>query len=119
VLRTPRAGTLSAAKYGTLWNANGKVSVRWDRRFNGNSEPELLIEWQENGGPLAVRPTREGYGTSAIRDLIPYELGGTVDLAYTTRGVKCKIEIPAEQATGSYRSSTLFARSHPMLPQTR
>ena len=35
-----------------------------------------------------------------IRNLIPYELGGTVDLAYTTSGVRSKIEIPSEQATG-------------------
>jgi two-component sensor histidine kinase len=67
-----------------------------------------LIEWQENGGPQAVIPAREGYGTSVIRNLIPYELGGTVDLAYTTSGVRCKIEIPSEQATGSDLSSSLF-----------
>jgi NO-binding membrane sensor protein with MHYT domain/two-component sensor histidine kinase len=109
----------NAAKYGALSTSNGKVSVRWDRRLNGNPEPELLIEWQENGGPPAVIPAREGYGTSVIRNLIPYELGGTVDLAYTTSGLRCKIEIPSEQATGSDLSSALFTASHPMLPQPR
>jgi len=109
----------NAAKYGALSTLNGKVSVHWDRRFNGNPEPELWIEWQENGGPPAVIPTREGYGSSVIRNLIPYELGGTVDLAYTTSGVRCKIEIPCEQATGSDLSSGLFTGSHPMLPQPR
>jgi two-component sensor histidine kinase len=94
----------NAAKYGALSTSNGKVSVRWDRRLNGNREPELLIEWKEDGGPPAVIPAREGYGTSVIRNLIPYELGGTVDLAYTTSGVRCKIGIPSEQATGRNRS---------------
>jgi two-component sensor histidine kinase len=107
----------NAAKYGALSTSNGKVSVRWDRRLNGNPEPELLIEWKEYGGPLAAIPAREGYGTSVIRNLIPYELGGTVDLAYATDGVRCKIEIPSEQATSRGRSSGLFAGSHPMLPQ--
>jgi NO-binding membrane sensor protein with MHYT domain/two-component sensor histidine kinase len=109
----------NAAKYGALSTSNGKVSVRWDRRLNGNPEPELLIEWQENGGPPAVIPAREGYGTSVIRNLIPFELGGTVDLAYTTSGVRCKIGIPCAQATGSDLSSGLFAGSHSMLPQPR
>jgi two-component sensor histidine kinase len=109
----------NSAKYGALSTSNGKVSVRWDRRLSGNPEPELLIEWQENGGPPAVIPAREGYGTSVIRDLIPYELGGTVDLAYTTSGVRCKIEIPSEQATGSDLSSSPFTGSHSMLPQPR
>jgi NO-binding membrane sensor protein with MHYT domain/two-component sensor histidine kinase len=109
----------NAAKYGALSTSNGKVSVRWDRRLNGNPEPELLIEWQENGGPPAVIPAREGYGTSVIRNLIPYELGGTVDLAYTTSGVRCKIEIPSEKSTGSDLSPGLFTGPHPMLPQPR
>jgi light-regulated signal transduction histidine kinase (bacteriophytochrome) len=105
----------NAAKYGALSTSNGKVSVRWDRRLNGSPEPELLIEWQESGGPPAVISAREGYGTSVIRNLIPYELGGTVDLAYTNSGVRCKIEIPSEQATGGHLSSGLFTGSHPML----
>jgi hypothetical protein len=36
-----------------------------------------------------------GYGTSVIRNLIPYELGGTVDYVFVPDGIRCKIEIPA------------------------
>src|SRR5262249_62414327 len=109
----------NAAKYGALSTANGKVSVRWDRCLNGNPEPELLIEWQESGGPPAMIPAREGDGTSVIPNLIPYELGGTGDPAYTSSGVRCKIEIPLQQATGGHPTSGLFTGSHPMLPQPR
>ena len=42
-----------------------------------------------------VPQTRSGYGTSVIRDLIPYELGGTVDLVHAPEGVRCRLEIPA------------------------
>jgi NO-binding membrane sensor protein with MHYT domain/two-component sensor histidine kinase len=107
----------NAAKYGALSTSNGRVSVRWDRRLNGNPGPDLSIQWQENGGPPAVNPAREGYGTSVIRNLIPYELGGTVDLAFTPSGVRCKIEIPSDQATGSDQPSGLFTGSHPVPPQ--
>ena len=53
------------------------------------------MEWQEKGGPSVVAPTTPGYGTSVICDLIPYELGGAVDLTFAAEGVGCRIVIPA------------------------
>jgi hypothetical protein len=35
-----------------------------------------------------------GYGTSVIKNLIRYELGGVVDLVLTPEGVWCRLEIP-------------------------
>lgn len=43
-----------------------------------------------------VAPTTPGYGTSVICDLIPYELGGAVDLTFAAKGVGCRIVIPAK-----------------------
>jgi two-component sensor histidine kinase len=41
-----------------------------------------------------VVPAQAGYGTSVIRDLIPYELGGTVELKFAADGVRCIVVIP-------------------------
>jgi PAS domain S-box-containing protein len=82
----------NAAKYGALSSPNGRVSVTWKRRSGG--EPRLAITWQEVGGPPIAAPVKSGYGTTLIRDLIPHELGGTVDLAFAADGVTCDIEIP-------------------------
>jgi len=41
-------------------------------------------------------PTDPGYGTSVIRDLIPYELGGSVELDFSPTGVCCRIEFVVE-----------------------
>jgi hypothetical protein len=38
-----------------------------------------------------------------IRDLIPYELGGRVDLAFTVDGLCCRLEIPAEWLSNGTR----------------
>ena len=38
-----------------------------------------------------------GYGTRLIRELVPYELGGRVDLEFAAEGVSCRIEFPVEQ----------------------
>ncbi|HEU0058927.1 MAG TPA: hypothetical protein VFR19_03540, partial [Hyphomicrobiaceae bacterium] len=42
------------------------------------------------------RPAEAGYGTSVIRDLIPYELGGSVELNFSPSGVACIIEFTLE-----------------------
>jgi hypothetical protein len=41
---------------------------------------------------------------STIHDLIPYEFGGTVDLAFAPSGVKCRLEIPADWLIANAKS---------------
>ena len=43
-----------------------------------------------------VVPKTTGYGTSVIRDLIPYELDGAVDYELGREGARCRVEIPAK-----------------------
>ena len=43
--------------------------------------------------PVAA-PGKPSYGTTTIRDLIPYELGGTVDFVLAPGGVWCHLELP-------------------------
>ena len=86
----------NAVKYGALSNPNGHVSVNWDRQHGEDAAARVRIEWRETGGPAVIRPSSLGYGTSLIRELIPHELGGMVDLTFAPNGVCCKIEIPIE-----------------------
>lgn len=84
----------NAAKYGALSNGNGRVSVTWQKSANGSSSDGLKFEWQETGGPTVLPPRACGYGTNVIRNLIPYELGGTVDYVLAPAGVRCTLQIP-------------------------
>ena len=84
----------NASKYGALSVPEGRVSVDWECRHNGDAATVLVIVWRETGGPPVSAPSQDGYGTSLICDLIPHELGGTVDLAFSPEGVSCTIEIP-------------------------
>jgi hypothetical protein len=36
------------------------------------------------------------YGTSTIRDLIPYEFGGAADFVLAPEGVRCRLELPSD-----------------------
>ena len=86
----------NAAKYGALSTHKGRVSVQWRWPHHGTMRDRLIIEWREADGPTVKAPSRIGYGTSVINDLIPYELGGKVDFDYSRTGVRCRLEIPAK-----------------------
>ena len=86
----------NAAKHGALSVPNGRVSVRWQRGVNGSADAlELASNGKKAAAPLSGLPTPSGYGMEVIRDLIPYELGGGVDLTFPADGLCCRLEIPA------------------------
>jgi PAS domain S-box-containing protein len=82
----------NAAKHGALSMKSGRVSVQWYRDRNA----QLVVVWQETGGPRVEVPKRTGYGTGVVRDLIPYEFGGAVDLMFAPEGVRCRLKVPLE-----------------------
>jgi len=84
----------NAAKHGALSNPSGHVTVNWERRPNGHATEDLVLEWREVGNPPASAKGASGYGTTLIRNLVPHELGGKVDLVLKSDGVSCKIEFP-------------------------
>jgi PAS domain S-box-containing protein len=87
----------NAAKHGALSTPGGHVSVSWNRRPNGDGI-HLVLVWEEHGGPTVKSEAQPSYGTDLIRNLIPHELGGKVDLMFASAGVSCKIEIPIRRA---------------------
>ena len=112
----------NAVKYGALSGAHGRVSVDWQRlstpiagvassgspgsvddalpaRAVDQANVGLMLAWQETGGPPVVPPARVGFGTVLIRDIISYELDGTVDLAFAPGGLRCTIVIPDIELT--------------------
>ena len=91
--------TTNAAKYGALSTKKGRVSVRWERRVNGQTRSLLVLDWQEIGDPRVVAPGKASYGMSTIRNVIPYEFGGTVDFELAREGVRCRLELPADWLT--------------------
>ena len=80
----------NAAKYGAFTGRTGRLLLRWWWLETGR----LAIEWKESDGPPVTPPGRPGYGTSLIREIIPFELGGLVDLVFAPDGIECRLEIP-------------------------
>ena len=87
----------NAVKYGALSIPGGHVRVNWDRQDAEGAAAHVGIEWRETGGPPVVSPHQSGYGISLIRELIPHELNGMVDLTFASGGVCCKIDVHIER----------------------
>jgi len=87
----------NAAKHGALSMPGGHVSVNWNRKPNGDCA-NLMLVWQEHGGPPVKSEIQSSYGTNLISNLIPHELGGKIDLVLASEGVSCRIEIPIRRA---------------------
>ena len=96
----------NAAKHGALSSPDGRVSVSWDRTGT-DAEAILTITWREIGGPPTTAPAQFSYGSGLIRDLIPHELGGTVDLIFPSDGACCEIEIPLGEGAKIPREEAL------------
>jgi two-component system, chemotaxis family, CheB/CheR fusion protein len=88
----------NAAKFGAISVKSGRLSVRWSFRRNGRAERCLCVDWAESGGPHLLPPVRSGFSTSVVRELVPYELGGTANLMHLREGIRCELQIPTTLA---------------------
>ena len=94
--------TTNAAKYGAL-SDNGTVSVGWRLDEAG----DLLIDWEEKGGPAVTAPTRRGFGSTIIEHSIPFDLGGKADIAYPVTGLHARFLVPGRHLAGEAKAASV------------
>lgn len=61
----------NATKYGALSCPEGRVSLKWQVR-----EQTLHLDWEESGGPQVAPPTKKGFGSRLLEQLVTGDLGG-------------------------------------------
>ncbi|WP_309612021.1 HWE histidine kinase domain-containing protein [Sphingomonas sp.] len=84
----------NSAKYGSL-SDGGRVRISWHR----NADRDLELHWIETGGPRVELPTRKGFGTTIIKQSVPYDLGGLARLEYAPDGFNAWFTIPERHLT--------------------
>jgi two-component sensor histidine kinase len=82
----------NAAKHGALSTEAGCVELRWSLEGSG----DLKLSWAERDGPPVGTPSRRSFGTQVIERNIPDQLGGTADVTWLPRGLRCEFTVPAE-----------------------
>jgi PAS domain S-box-containing protein len=79
----------NAAKYGSLSAADGCVEIAWSR----TADRRLSLRWIEAGGPTVTPPTRRGFGTNVLENIIG-QLRGEVRFDWRHEGLSCEITLP-------------------------
>jgi PAS domain S-box-containing protein len=78
----------NAAKYGALSEAIGRVDLKWSHEAGG----ELHLLWTETGGPRVQEPTRKGFGSRVIEQMISGRSGKT-RFDWRVEGLVCEITL--------------------------
>ena len=86
--------TANAVEHGALSKAGGRLLVHWHAEQSQDNTIRLIMVWREQNGPRVSKPTRTGFGTSIIRDMLRYEFDADVTLLYDADGLKCRITMP-------------------------
>lgn len=84
----------NAAKHGALSNAKGRVEIAWDLK---SADDPFALSWIEHGGPAVAPPSRRGYGSTVIKDMVELSLEGKVQLDYATSGLSWRLICPAQK----------------------
>ncbi|MEM6621918.1 MAG: HWE histidine kinase domain-containing protein [Pseudomonadota bacterium] len=79
----------NAAKYGALSVPDGRVDIEIAEVKDG-----IQMTWAERGGPKIETPERAGFGTTLIKNAVPYELGGSSKLTFTPDGLQVSLTLP-------------------------
>jgi PAS domain S-box-containing protein len=90
----------NAVKYGALRESGGVVELTWAlHRKDGHDQ--LHLDWEEKSNVPIAEPTKTGFGTRVIRDLIIREPGGKTELEFPATGARCHVEVtlPAQSPT--------------------
>ncbi len=91
----------NAAKYGALSNLSGRVHISWSIAESDGNHPRFIFQWRERGGPHVTPPTRKGFGSVVLEQvmatyfdrppLIEFAAGG---ISYQVSGLLGDISAP-------------------------
>ncbi|MBR0994634.1 GAF domain-containing protein [Bradyrhizobium japonicum] len=104
VLLQPRAFTpitlvvhelvTNARKYGALSTLAGRITVTTSQDDLSN----VIVAWCETGGPMVSSPTRRGFGSTILEQIIPFELNGSSSPRFLPAGYCLDLVLPASIA---------------------
>ncbi|OWY09389.1 PAS domain S-box protein [Thioclava sp. NG1] len=85
----------NAVKYGALSSAEGHVDLSWTHA-NENGSDRIRIVWSETGGPIVEAPSRKGFGSRLLQDLVAMEADAQSELRFISTGVRYSLDLPIE-----------------------
>ncbi len=80
--------TTNACKYGALSVAGGSVAVHW---MPMDGLDILALHWVERGGPKVVPPTRKGFGSRLLAQVLGSPAGKKAEMTFDEQGLECRL----------------------------
>ncbi|MGH1574693.1 HWE histidine kinase domain-containing protein [Methylobacterium sp. P31] len=91
----------NAVEHGVFGLAEGRVDVSWSLDGGAAKHPgTLTLIWKESGGSGLAAPSRRGFGMQVLEEMLSYELGARVDLAFESDGLRCTVRFPLAARVG-------------------
>ena len=76
----------NACKYGALSSPRGTVNIRWELL---DDDGVAAVQWVERGGPPVASPSRRGFGSRLLRQILGSASGRATEIVYDPRGLEC------------------------------
>lgn len=89
----------NALKYGALSNDQGCLDLNW--HLDEGDPESIVMLWREMKGPIVAPPTRQGFGSRLIHQVLSSDLDGTVSMDFQPGGLLCTIIAPLPNRSGS------------------
>ena len=94
---------VNALRHGALSIPEGHVDVGWHI-----DEGNLVLSWQETGGPPVRRPSAPGFGNLLVR-YAAVKLEGSANLLYFQSGLRCDLRVSLHACWPQRRGAMLIA----------
>jgi two-component sensor histidine kinase len=95
----------NASKYGALSVDTGLVRIAW------TCGDQFAIQWVERDGPILVIPSRRGFGSRVLVDMLQYEFEGQAVLEFADTGLIWQFSAPAQNICDGGSRANSFAAS--------
>jgi PAS domain S-box-containing protein len=77
----------NAAKYGALSRPQGRIRIAWSR----TPDARLVLSWTETGGPPVAPPSRRGFGTRVMKQMVEGQFKGEMRLDWRPECFACEL----------------------------
>lgn len=84
--------TTNAAKYGALAGDHGHIDIAWS-----SAGGTFKMRWTERGGPPLLPPTRTGFGSRVVSDMVRLSLDADVEMSFDPTGLRWQLSCPFER----------------------
>ncbi len=76
----------NAVRHGSLSAETGRVAIAWD--IDGDAtNPRFKFEWREFGGPAIGAPSRRGFGSTLVTDVVEQSFGARPAMDFAPEGL--------------------------------